>query len=103
MVTAFSLSSAFAKTTKEAALIALPVDLIIIFCAFVPVLTGGSPGLWYHYFIPFYNSVRCINDILTFNVDGLRILQSALANCALSGAGILLLARMFDSERIMFQ
>ena len=102
MVTVFSLAAVLAKTMREAGLFALPVNLLITFCAIFPMFKGGPVNLWYHYFIPFYNSALCVNDILTFNVNAVYMLAAVLANCALAGTGILLLAKMFGSERIMF-
>lgn len=102
MVTVFSLTAVFAKTMREAGFFALPVNLLISFCAIFPMLKSGSVNPWHHYLIPFYNSVLCASDILTFNINAFYMLEAVLSNCALAGAGILLLARIFDSERIMF-
>ncbi|MDR2052401.1 MAG: ABC transporter permease subunit, partial [Treponema sp.] len=59
MVTVFSLTAVFAKTMREAGLFALPVNLLISFCAVFPMLKGGPVNPWHHYLIPFYNSVLC--------------------------------------------
>ena len=101
MVTVFSLTAVFAKTMREAGLFALPVNLLITFCAIFFMLKSG-PVNPHHYLIPFYNSALCISDILTFNINAVYVLEAVLANCALAGAGILLLGKMFDSERVMF-
>jgi sodium transport system permease protein len=102
MVTVFSLTAVFAKTMREAGLFALPVNFLITFCAIFFMLKSGPVNPWHHYLIPFYNSALCVSDILTFNINAVYILEAVLANCALAGAGILLLGKMFDSERIMF-
>jgi sodium transport system permease protein len=102
IVTAFSLVAVWAKTMKEASLLALPVELLITFCAIFALLKNNSTIPWYHYLIPFYNSALCVSDILTFNVRALCILPAVLGNCVLASAGILLLAKAFGSERIMF-
>jgi sodium transport system permease protein len=102
MVTVFSLIAVFAKTIKEAGFLVLPAELLITFCAMFPVLKSGGARAWYHYLIPFYNSALCINDILTFNLHAYNILPALLANGVLAALGILLLAKAFGSERIMF-
>jgi sodium transport system permease protein len=102
MVTVFSLTAVLAKTVREAGLFALPVNFLITFCAIFPMFKNGPDNLWYYYLIPFYNSALCVSDILTFKLNIVYMLEAVLANCALAGLGILLLAKMFGSERIMF-
>ena len=73
MVTVFSLTAVFAKTMREAGLFALPVNLLITFCAIFFMLKSG-PVNPHHYLIPFYNSALCISDILTFNINAVYVL-----------------------------
>lgn len=101
MISAVSVISAYAKTTKEAASLISPLMIIVILIAVLPMITEGSDDFCI-YFIPFYNSVRCMNAIFSFENEPLRILTADISNLVYSAVLVLLMSRMFKSEKIMF-
>ena len=65
---------------------------------------GGSAqeGLGF-YLIPFYNSVQTMVGIFSFQMVPARLILTVVSNLVFTGAGVFLLTRMFNSEKIMFQ
>lgn len=102
MVTIISLLSAFAKTIKEAQTYAVPFMLLVMLLGISGMFgSSGEQGLW-AYCIPLYNSVQCMTGIFSFSVLPAGVAVSLGANAAVTLAGVLVLARMFNSERIIF-
>ena len=62
---------------------------------------GAKTELCY-YLIPVYNSVQCMVGIFAFSASPVLILTAVAANLAVTGLGVFLLTRMFNSEGIMF-
>ena len=63
--------------------------------------SSGEQRLW-TYCIPLYNSVQCMTGIFSFSVLPAGVAVSLGVNAAVTLAGVLVLARMFNSERIIF-
>ena len=102
MVTIISLLSAFAKTIKEAQTYAVPFMLLVMLLGISSMFgSSGEQGLW-AYCIPLYNSVQCMTGIFSFSVLPAGVAVSLGVNAAVTLAGVLVLARMFNSERIIF-
>lgn len=102
MVTIISLLSAFAKTIKEAQTYAVPFMLLVMLLGISGMFgSSGEQRLW-TYCIPLYNSVQCMTGIFSFSVLPAGVAVSLGANAAVTLAGVLVLARMFNSERIIF-
>lgn len=102
MVAALSVISAYAKSVKEASTAIMPLMVIVMLVAFSSMLGSGAPTEWYWYVIPFYNSVQCMNSIFAFAVLPVNIVITLLSNLVyvlFLAAG---LAKMFDSEKIMY-
>ena len=55
------------------------------------------------YLIPIYNSVQTMVGVFSFQMVPARLILTVASNLALTGAGVFLLTRMFNSEKIMFQ
>ena len=102
MVTIISLLSAFAKTIKEAQTYAVPFMLLVMLLGISGMFgSSGEQRLW-TYCIPLYNSVQCMTGIFSFSVLPAGVAVSLGVNAAVTLAGGLVLARMFNSERIIF-
>jgi sodium transport system permease protein len=100
-VVLISIISAYAKTIKEAASLAMPL-MIIIMLVGISSMFGTSTTDTTMYFIPVYNSVQSIGFILGLSVNYLHLFITILINLILVGLGTWLLTRMFNSEKIMF-
>ena len=102
IITAISIISAFAKTTKEAQSYVMPL-MILVMAIGITAMFGNSasqnPAV---YLIPFYNSVQCMVSVLSFDVVPTHILICALSNVVYTALGVWVLAKMFDNERIIF-
>jgi sodium transport system permease protein len=92
--------SAFARSVKEAMLIANPMMVAVMMAGLVTLLGTNSSTVFY--LIPIYNSAQCISAILAFNGDYLNTGVAIASNLIYSAVGIVLLSRMFNSERIVF-
>ena len=102
MVTIISLLSAFAKTIKEAQTYAVPFMLLVMLLGISGMFgSSGEQRLW-TYCIPLYNSVQCMTGIFSLSVLPAGVAVSLGVNAAVTLAGVLVLARMFNSERIIF-
>lgn len=102
MVAAMSVISAFAKSVKEAGTSIIPLMVVILVVAVSSMMSNGAPKEPYWYLIPFYNSVQCMNGIFSFTylpVNVVLTLVSNLVYTLLLAAG---LAKIFDSEKIMY-
>jgi sodium transport system permease protein len=101
-VSLLSLLSAYAKSVKEATAYANPILLVVVLCGLASTILGGVPSQIYFYLIPVFNSALCITSVINFEVNALNIALTAGVNVlfALICAGAL--AKMFNSEKIVF-
>lgn len=98
-----SIVSCFAKSVKEATQLATPVMIIVILTGITSFITMGKPvNNHFLYLIPVYNAVQIISSAITGALNGIDFLVTVAVNLALVGAGVAILAKMFDSEKIMF-
>lgn len=102
MVTLVALLSAFAKTVKEAQTYAVPLMILVMVLGITGMFSGGAAQNPAMYAIPLYNSVQCIVGIFSFSVLGSGVAVTAAVNGAATLMGVFILARMFNSERIIF-
>ena len=54
------------------------------------------------YAIPLYNSVQCMIGIFSFDINLINIIVTVAANIVLTALGVLVLTKMFNSEKVMF-
>lgn len=92
--------SAFAKSVKESNSMASVVMIIVVVVSLMASLISyeGIAG----YFIPVFNTVLCFTGILSSGISIAGLLITVGVNVAVFALLVLLLAKMFDSERIMF-
>lgn len=102
MVTLISMISAFARTIKEAQTYVTPVMIVVMLVGITAMFGGGAKEDIVYYLIPIYNSVQAMVGIFSFEADTTRILVTIASNLIVTGIGVTLLAKMFNSEYVMF-
>lgn len=102
LITLISIVSAFAKLVKEAQTYVTPLMIVVILVGVTAMFGGGAKTELCYYLIPVYNSVQCMVGIFAFSASPVLILTAVAANLAVTGLGVFLLTRMFNSEGIMF-
>lgn len=96
-----SLLSAFAKSVKEAnSYMGVMMVLVVIVGVFSTF--GNMPDNVLFNLIPVYNTVLTLNRIFTFNINIIYLVITICSNLAYSILISFVLARMFNSEKIMF-
>lgn len=102
LVTLISLLSAFAKTVKEAQSYAMPVMILVMVLGITAMFGGGAEQDLVMYLIPLYNSVQCMIGVFSFSTLPVGVLVTLVSNGLCTALGVFLLARMFNSEKIIF-
>lgn len=100
--TILSIVSTFAKNVKEASQWGSVMMILVILLGVPSFINAGNPiNNSIMYFIPILNSVQCIGSIFSLSFNPLNFAITILANGALIAIGIFVLAKMFNSEKIM--
>ncbi len=100
-VSLISVLSAYASSVKEATGMVSPLMLVVTVIGALGMF-GGDGALWQS-LIPVYNSVRCIGDVFSMNYTPLQILLTTGVNFATAALCVVVLSRMFQSEKVMFK
>lgn len=101
IVSVISILSAFAKTVKEASTLVMPMMILVMLIGITSMFSKTTPNL-FAFFIPLYNSVMSMSGIFSFNYQAVNIAVTVCTNIVVSAALMLVLTRMFNSEKIMF-
>ena len=102
IVAVVSIVSAFAKNVKEATGWGTPimiVSMLLGVTSMVESLCKTEP-MWF--LIPLYNSVQCMNGIFSLKMDMVNLAVTVASNVFYAGIGVVILTKMFDSEKVMF-
>lgn len=102
IVVLITIVSALAKTTKEAQLYLTPLMIVVMLIGLLGMFGDGAKPEIGYYLIPLYNSVQCMIGIFTFDFQAANVVACIASNLVYTGAGIIVLQRMFGSERLMF-
>ena len=102
LITIISIISAYAKTIKEAQTYGTPLMLLNTLTGVSAMFGGGASQDLLHYCIPLYNSVQCITGIFSFSALPAGVAVTVAVNGALTILGVVILARMFNSEKIIY-
>lgn len=97
-----SMISTYAKSVKEASQYAIPVMVVVMMFAITSMMGSGASNILPLYLIPVYNIIQCMNAVFSLSFNALNFLVTIVSNAAYIGIGIYLLAKMFNSENIMF-
>ena len=102
IITLVSIISAFAKNVKEATGWVTPVMIISMLLGVTSMVESlcMTDPVWY--LIPLYNSVQSMNGIFSMEPNIINIVVTVVANVCYAGIGVLVLAKMFDNEKVMF-
>lgn len=102
VVMLIALISALAKTTKEAQLYLTPLMIVVVLVGLLGMFQNGASTETAMYLIPLYNSVQCMIGILTFDFQPVNVIICVVSNVIYTGIGVIVLQKMFNSERLMF-
>ena len=102
IVALVSVVSAFAKSVKEATAMIGPLMILVMLLGVSTMFSSGSTGSYLWYLIPLYNSARAMNGVFSFAASPVAVLITVAINVAAAVGLAFLLAKMFDSEKIMF-
>lgn len=97
-----SIISAYAKSVKEASSMASPLMILVSLIGVTNMMSKGMPVELYWYLIPIYNTVQCISGVFSMDYQMLPVIITCVANAVYSGILVVVLTKMFDSERIMY-
>ena len=102
LITLTSIVSAFAKSVKEANGYVTPIMIIAMLVGVTGMFGNGAAQNHMLYAIPLYNSVQCMIGIFSFDINLINIIVTVAANIVLTALGVLVLTKMFNSEKVMF-
>lgn len=103
LISVISIISAYAKTVKEASTLVLPLMLIIMIVGIPSTIGDGNAQIaisWY--FIPIYNSIQAMTGVFSFSYSLINVATTIAINIVYAVAFSYVLAKMFNSEKIMF-
>ncbi|VEU82220.1 ABC transporter permease [Acholeplasma hippikon] len=100
--TALSIISAFAKTVKEASSLAVPLMMLVMLVGVTGFMNTSVTSNSLLYLLPIYNSIQCFSGLLSLTINPLNLLLTIISNGVMIGIGVFVLAKMFNSEKIMF-
>lgn len=102
IVAAISVISGLSKSVKEAGTAVTPLMIVVMVIGLTSMFGNGAPKEMYPYLIPLYNSVQCMNGIFSFNMEPVNFAVTIAANLAAALIMVTGLAKIFDSEKIMY-
>ncbi len=102
MASAVSLLSALAKDVKNAGTMITPFMLVVMFCGLMPMFQTGASQNLIAYLIPFYNSIQVMTSVFAHEMKWIPVIVTLAANVVYTGVAVWGLARMFNSEKVMF-
>lgn len=102
IVSLIAIISAFAKNVKEATTWVTPLMIVCMVIAITSMIDSMKPGNLFFYLIPLYNSVQCMTGIFSFAIELPAVLITVAANLVYAVAGVSVLTKMFNSERIIY-
>lgn len=97
-----SIISGFANSVKEAGTAATPLMIVVMLIGVTSMLSGGAPKEFYWYLIPIYNSVQSMNAIFSFTASSVNLAVTAVSNLVYTLLMVVVLTKIFDSEKIMY-
>lgn len=97
-----SIISAFAKSVKEASTYCTPLMMVTMMLSFSTMMGVATADQWYLYLIPLYNTVQCMGGIFSMDYSMVPIIVTVASNVVYAGGLVVVLTKMFNSERIMY-
>lgn len=103
IVAVISIISAYANSIKEAQTYITPLMILVTLIGITAMFGSGPQQSLPLYFVPFYNTVQAMTGIFSFQQDAVKLAVTVVSNLVYTGAGVFVLTRMFNSEKVMFQ
>lgn len=100
--TLLTIVSTYAKSVKEASSLALPLMILVMVTGITGMMSSGANDNLFMYFIPIYNSIQVFSGILNQAFNIWAILITVISNTVFITLGVVILTKMFNSEKIMF-
>ena len=97
-----SIISAYAKSVKEASTFCTPLMMVTMMLSFTTMMGVATADQWYLYLIPLYNTVQCMGGIFAMDYQIVPVIVTVVANVVYTGGLVVVLTKMFNSERIMY-
>ena len=101
-VSLIAVLSALANSVKEASTLISPLMLVVTVIGVSGMFSGGASNPAF-FLIPVYNSVQCISGVFSMSYEPIQIILTVVSNLAAAGILVFILARMFNSEKVMFK
>lgn len=102
IIAAISVISGFAKSVKEASTAVTPLMIIAMVVGVTGMFGDSAPQSFLYYLIPLYNSVQAMNGIFSLHYDLVNVIVTFASNLAYTLLLSVVLARLFDSEKMMY-
>ncbi|MBR2370825.1 MAG: ABC transporter permease [Clostridia bacterium] len=102
IVAIISIISAYSNSVKEATTYITPLMIVVMLVGLTSMFGNGAPTNPVLYLIPIYNSVQCMNGVFSFSGSLINTVITSVANIAYTAILVVVLKKMFDSEKIMF-
>ena len=102
IVGAISIISGLARNVKEAGTMATPLMLLTTLLGVSTVAQDGAQTTLAYYAIPFYNSVQSMAQIFSGEVRTDCVLLTVVMNLVYTVVLAVVLAKIFDSEKIIY-
>ncbi len=97
-----SIISAWTSSVKEASTAVSPLMIVVMLIGVSSMLLSGEKISTLLFMIPLYNLVLCMNGIFSFSYDITQIIVALGVNLVVTGVLVFVLAKMFNSEKVMF-
>lgn len=102
MAAIVSILSTLAKDVKNAASLCMPLMLVMVFLGIISMLSSDISTNTAAYLIPFYNSTLAMTALLQHELALLNAVVTVGANIAYTVCAVLVLTKMFNNEKVMF-
>ena len=102
IVSLISILSSLARSVKEATTYAVPLMILVMLVGVSSMFFGTGGASWPVFLIPVYNIVQVMAEIFSMQFSALHFLITVASNLVYVILLVLLLAKMFNSEKIVF-
>ena len=102
IVSLIAIISSFSKSVKEATTLAVPLMLVVMLVSVTSMFFTVDSSSHALFLIPIYNCVQMMSGIFAFDFSGVNLAVTLASNLAYVAALVFVLAKMFKSEKIMF-
>lgn len=102
IVSLISILSSLARSVKEATTYAVPLMILVMLVGVSSMFFGTGGASWPVFLIPVYNIVQVMAEIFSMQFSAIHFLITVASNLVYVILLVLLLAKMFNSEKIVF-